>query len=77
MSKVKRTFQNGEETIEVDLDPFDIFHDPLLNKGTGFTEEERTELGLHGLIPYHSSTIEEQIKRRYANFCSIENDTAM
>ncbi|MCB1072589.1 MAG: NAD-dependent malic enzyme [Chlamydiia bacterium] len=76
MSKVKRTFQNGEETIEVDLDPFDIFHDPLLNKGTGFTEEERTELGLHGLIPYHSSTIEEQIKRRYANFCSIENDIA-
>ena len=74
MSKVKRTFQNGEETIEVDLDPFDIFYDPLLNKGTGFTEEERTELGLHGLIPYHSSSIEEQVKRRYANFCSKEND---
>jgi len=74
MSKVKRTFQNGKETIEVDLDPFDIFHDPLLNKGTGFTNDERTELGLHGLIPYHTSTIEEQVKRRYANFCAKEND---
>ncbi len=74
MSKVKRTFKNGEETIEVDLDPFDIFHDPLLNKGTGFTEEERTELGLHGLIPFHVSSIEEQVKRRYANFKGKEND---
>ena len=40
MSKVKRTFNNGKETIEVDLDPYDIFHDTLLNKWTGFTEEE-------------------------------------
>ncbi|MCP5505926.1 MAG: hypothetical protein H7A38_03465 [Chlamydiales bacterium] len=72
MNHVKRTFKNGEETVEVDLDPYDIFHDPLLNKGTGFTEEERDELGLHGLIPFHVSSIEGQVERRYANFCTIE-----
>lgn len=45
-----------------------ILEDPILNKGTAFTHEERDELGLHGLLPYHISTIEEQVKRRYANF---------
>ncbi|MEM8727979.1 MAG: oxaloacetate-decarboxylating malate dehydrogenase, partial [Chlamydiota bacterium] len=74
MGKVKRTFQNGEETIEVDLEPPAIFHDPLLNKGTAFTSDERIELGLDGLIPYHTSTIEEQVERRYINFCAQESD---
>jgi malic enzyme len=35
---------------------------PLLNKGTAFTEAERDELGLHGLLPARVSTIEEQVE---------------
>lgn len=54
--------------IPLSLKPEDILDKPLLNKGTAFTEEEREALGLHGLLPYHVSTIEEQVKRRYANF---------
>lgn len=54
--------------ISLSLKPEDILEKPLLNKGTAFTEQERNELGLHGLLPYHVSTIEEQVKRRYANF---------
>jgi Malic enzyme len=34
---------------------------PLLNKGTAFTESERDELGLHGLLPPRVSSIEEQV----------------
>jgi len=68
MHRVKRTMKEGNETVEVDMDPKDILLDPLLNKGTGFTEEERIELGIQGMIPCHVSTIEEQVKRRYANF---------
>lgn len=45
-----------------------ILEDPLYNKGTAFTSEERHILGLEGLLPDHISTIEEQVKRRYANF---------
>lgn len=45
-----------------------ILHTPLLNKGSAFTEEERDALGLHGLIPYHVSTLEEQLERNYRNF---------
>ncbi|MCB1081393.1 MAG: NAD-dependent malic enzyme, partial [Chlamydiia bacterium] len=65
MHRVKRTMKEGNETVEVDMDPKDILLDPLLNKGTGFTEEERIELGIQGMIPCHVSTIEEQVKRRY------------
>ncbi|MCY3974495.1 MAG: NAD-dependent malic enzyme [Simkaniaceae bacterium] len=72
---VERTFsEGGEESIETDLDPSSILHDPLLNKGTGFTEEERRDLGIQGMLPYHVSTIEEQVERRYTNFQSKKTD---
>lgn len=50
------------------LRPDQILNDPLLNKGTAFTQEERDVLKLHGLLPIHVSTIEEQVERRYENF---------
>ncbi|CCB89101.1 NAD-dependent malic enzyme [Simkania negevensis] len=75
MPEIKRSYDNnGEEVIEVDMHPKDILHNPILNKGTGFTEEERIDLGIHGLLPYHTSTIEEQVERRYANFRSKESE---
>lgn len=46
----------------------EILTTPLINKGTAFTPEERSQLGLHGLLPAHISTLEEQIERSYANF---------
>lgn len=56
------------EEIEVSLKGQTLLRTPLLNKGTAFTFEERSALGLHGLLPPHISTIEEQVKRRYDNF---------
>lgn len=43
-----------------------ILSNPLLNKGTAFTEAERDHLGLHGLLPSHVSTLAGQIDRRIA-----------
>ncbi len=45
----------------------DVLHDPLLNKGTAFTEAEREALGLRGLLPPHVSTQEEQVARILEN----------
>ena len=45
-----------------------ILRDPLLNKGTAFTEAERRALGLHGLLPPRVFTIEEQVERVMENY---------
>jgi len=41
----------------------DLLRDPYLNKGTGYTEEERDAYGLRGLLPAHILTIEQQAGR--------------
>ena len=41
----------------------DLLHDPLLNKGTAFTEAERDALGLRGLLPPHVATQDQQVAR--------------
>ena len=43
-----------------------ILNDPFLNKGTAFTQEERKELDLIGLLPPYIQTIEEQAAQTYA-----------
>jgi malate dehydrogenase (oxaloacetate-decarboxylating)(NADP+) len=39
---------------------------PLLNKGTAFSEAERDTLGLRGLLPPRVFTLEEQLRRTLA-----------
>ncbi|MBN2055803.1 NAD-dependent malic enzyme [bacterium] len=46
----------------------DILHNPILNKGTAFTEAEREALGLKGLLPPRVATLEEQGKRVLENY---------
>src|SRR6267154_1119145 len=52
----------------------DLLKIPLLNKGTAFTEEERTRFGLQGLLPPHVETLDEQVVRAYEAFQKKDND---
>src|SRR6201996_2186109 len=54
----------NREVITTSLTSYDLINQPMLNKGTSFTDEERDVFGLHGLLPPHISTMESQIKRR-------------
>lgn len=43
---------------------YDLLLSPILNKGTAFTDEERRDFDLDGLLPPHVSSLREQIDRR-------------
>ncbi|MFO7889082.1 MAG: NAD-dependent malic enzyme [bacterium] len=52
----------------------DILRDPFLNKGTAFSDEEKEELHLFGLVPPHQSTIQQQLKRAKENYHRKDTD---
>ena len=46
---------------------------PLLNKGSAFTEQERSHFNLHGLIPHVIESIEEQSQRSYQQYSAFSD----
>lgn len=52
----------------------DLLHDPRLNKGTAFTERERDQYGLHGLLPGAVETIEQQLARALGHYNAKQED---
>ncbi|WP_256570585.1 NAD-dependent malic enzyme [Bradyrhizobium sp. CCGUVB1N3] len=51
-----------------------LLRDPLLNKGTAFTEQERAALGLRGLLPPCVLTMEDQAERVLINLRNLPSD---
>ena len=70
---VKRDAQ-GQRFIDVHVTGLALLQNPLLNKTTAFTPEERLDLGLEGLIPPHVSTFEEQKQRTYLRYLQCGTD---
>src|SRR5215471_3155589 len=54
--------------VETALSGYELLNDPLLNKGTAFTETERDAFDLHGLLPPHVAELDYQVQRRLAAF---------
>jgi malate dehydrogenase (oxaloacetate-decarboxylating) len=52
----------------------DLLDCPGLNKGTAFMEEERSTFGLHGLLPPHVESLEEQVVRAYEAYQRKDDD---
>jgi malate dehydrogenase (oxaloacetate-decarboxylating)(NADP+) len=56
------------------LTGYNLLHDPLRNKGTAFTAEERDSLGLRGLLPPRPFTLEAQVRRILENYGKKPNN---
>jgi len=53
---------------------YELLRDPRFNKGTAFTETERRELGLEGLLPPVVSTVDLQVARRHDEIANLTDD---
>ncbi|HEX3399454.1 MAG TPA: NAD-dependent malic enzyme [Acetobacteraceae bacterium] len=53
---------------------YDLLHNPRLNKGTAFTEAERRQFGLEGLLPAAVTTIDLQVARRRVEIANLGDD---
>jgi malate dehydrogenase (oxaloacetate-decarboxylating) len=60
--------------VETALSGYELLNDPLLNKGTAFTETERDAFDLHGLLPPHVAALDYQVQRRLAAFHDLGSD---
>jgi malate dehydrogenase (oxaloacetate-decarboxylating) len=54
----------------------DVLEDPILDKGTAFTESERAALGLTGRLPSAVLTLDQQAQRAYQQMLRQGNDLA-
>jgi len=63
-----------ERPVDVSVTGYALLADTLLNKGTAFSEEEREAFGLHGLLPPHVGTLDEQLERRLSALRGLAND---
>jgi malate dehydrogenase (oxaloacetate-decarboxylating)(NADP+) len=51
-----------------------LLRDPMLNKGTAFTEQERDALGLRGFLPAGVLSMQAQVERVLTNLRSLPGD---
>ncbi|MBF0359711.1 MAG: NAD-dependent malic enzyme [Oligoflexia bacterium] len=65
---------SGQKYIAVNKRGFALLMDPIINKGSAFTNREREELDLHGLLPPVASTMQIQLDRTYENYSAKTNN---
>jgi malate dehydrogenase (oxaloacetate-decarboxylating) len=54
----------NQQALQVSLSGFSLINSPRLNKGTAFSDHERDVFDLHGLLPPHVGSLDEQLERR-------------
>ncbi|MEB3244331.1 MAG: NAD-dependent malic enzyme, partial [Cyanobacteriota bacterium] len=51
-----------------------LLNDPLINKGTAFSRQERQALGLEALLPWQEETLPQQVERCWGAFSALGGD---
>lgn len=67
---------NHGSTVKVNIRGGDILWTPRLNRGTAFTQEQRQQLGLVGLLPTGTTPIDAQVHRAYEQFLEARSPMA-
>jgi malate dehydrogenase (oxaloacetate-decarboxylating) len=52
----------------------DLLDSPILNKGTAFSQDERSQLGFHGLLPPQLESLDQQVARAYEAYRRKDDD---
>lgn len=52
-----------EKASKGNLTGLNLLHDPVRNKGTAYTRDERFQRGLEGLLPHAVETLDRQVER--------------
>jgi malate dehydrogenase (oxaloacetate-decarboxylating) len=66
--EIRRDPATGEQYLQTALHGRALLEQPLLNKGSAFSEAERREFGLTGLLPPGVSSPQVQLARIYGNY---------
>lgn len=66
--------ESGKEVVEIDTDGMELLHNPILNKGSAFTTEERKLFRIDGYLPPAVSSLDQQVERRYEGFTEKDTD---
>ncbi len=61
------------DAITTNRSGYELLADPILNKGMAFSTAERDAFDLHGLLPPHVASLDDQVGRRLAAFRAIRD----
>jgi malate dehydrogenase (oxaloacetate-decarboxylating) len=67
-------FSSQDTALEALSTGYDLINTPNLNKGTAFSEVERDLFGLHGLLPPHVGSLDDQVARRLKVLRAFKTD---
>eukprot|EP01130_Rhizamoeba_saxonica_P014443 TRINITY_DN6312_c0_g1_i1.p1 TRINITY_DN6312_c0_g1~~TRINITY_DN6312_c0_g1_i1.p1 ORF type:complete len:588 (+),score=98.67 TRINITY_DN6312_c0_g1_i1:41-1804(+) len=70
---LKEKPRRANKPLIIKRNKLDLIQDPLYNKGTGFSYQERDRLGLRGLVPPAYVSLNEQVKRVEIRYNSLED----
>jgi malate dehydrogenase (oxaloacetate-decarboxylating)(NADP+) len=67
LSKIEKAPKNN-------VGGMNLLHDPIRNKGTAYTRDERRAMGLEGLLPHAVETLDRQVERVLDHLSRVKDD---
>lgn len=72
--EMREDAETGRKYYQTTLTGEALLNNWILNKGDAFTAAERAELGIEGMVPTATATLDLQVERAYEQFCAKTSD---